>query len=74
MATSSSRFRSGTKAVVTEKRRMRMSYSEKFQETHMPKSAIIISDEGPWYGKSPSLFKKKPLLRPKTLAEDREGE
>jgi len=40
----------------------------------MPKSAIIISDEGPWYRKSPSLFKKKPLLRPKTLAEDREGE
>ena len=76
MATSSSRFRSGTKAVVTENRRMRMRhvYSEIFQKTHMPKSAIIISDEGRWYGKSPSLFKKKPLLRPKTLAKDREGE
>jgi len=67
MATSSSRFRSGTKAVVTENRRMRMRhvYSEKFQETHMPKSAIIISDEGRWYGKSPSLFKKSHCLDPK---------
>ena len=55
MATSSSRFRSGTKAFGTEKRRMRMRhvYSEKFQATHIPKSAIIKSDEALGTEKAP---------------------
>ena len=57
MATSSSRFRGGIKAFGTEKR-VRHIYSEKIQATHMPKSAIIRSDEGPWYGKAQSVHKK----------------
>ena len=60
MATSSSRFRSGTKAFGTEKcmTHIRYVYSEKIQATHVPKSAIIRSDEGPWYGKPQSVHKK----------------
>jgi len=45
--------------------RMRHVYSEKIQATHMPKSAIIISDEGPWYGKAPVCSQKSHCLDPK---------
>jgi len=69
MATSLSRFRGGTKAFGTEKRGMRMRhiYSEKIQATHMPKSAIIRSDEGPWYGEAPVCSQKSDCLDPKLL-------